>query len=230
MNLYALTGELMRHWNWAEAIQIAQFSATRFPRTTRFRLALGIAQFGKGDFLAAVDTFAALLNADPDNAAVADLLGRSCGALAEGENFACNGVYAFAERHPGDVVMSTYAAIALLHAPGNGENGENLDRAEALLRTAIARNPNYAEAYLRLGMLDQVRLRWAESATMLERAVALDPESPEAHYRLSRAYAHLGRRDEAKAQSDLHQSCAAKAKALTDARMQEVVKFVLTPG
>lgn len=226
-NLYALTGELMRHWNWAEAIQIAQYSAKLYPDQPRFGMASGIAMFGNGDYSGAVGVFSGLLMSDPENATVADLLGRSCSALADGEYTGCNGVYDFAERHPGNAVMTTYAAVALLHAPGNGAN---LGKAEALLRTAIANAPHYAEAYLRMGTLQQLRLQWAESAKTLQRAVALNPASPEAHYRLSRAYAHLGRREEAQAQTALHQSCAEKAKATQNARMQEVVQFVLTPS
>ena len=227
-NLYALTVELMRHWNWAEAIKVADSSAKLHPESgTRFRLASGIAYYGKGDYKEAVDMFSALLHDDPENATIADLLGHSCGALSDGENNGCKAVYDFAQRHPGNAVMTTYAAIALLHAPGDKEN---LDKAEALLTNALDRNPNYGEAWLRMGMLQQVELKWAESAKSLEHAVALNAESPEAHYRLSRAYAHLGRREDAQTQSALYQSCSEKAKASLNKRLQEVMQFVLTPS
>lgn len=228
VNLYALTVELLRHWNWAEAIKVADSSKQLVPESaTRFRLASGIAYYGKGDYKQAVEIFSDLLNADPDNAAIADLLGHSCGALSDGENIGCNAVYEFAQRHPGNAVMTTYAAIALLHAPGDQHN---LDKAEALLKSAIDRNPDYGEAWLRMGMLQQVELKWADSATSLERAVAINAESPEAHYRLSRAYAHLGRREDAQAQTVLYKSWSEKAKAALNTRMQEVMQFVLTPA
>ena len=226
-NLYALTAELMRHWNWKEAIEVADYGSRSFPKATRFRIAAGASLYGAGDFKGAVQVFAALLAADPANSMEADLLGRSCAALADGQFIGCEGVYEYAERHPGNPVMTTYAAIALLHAPGNPET---LDKAEALLRSAISNNPQYAEAYMRLGAVQQARQQWAESAGSLERAIALDPSSAEAHYRLARAYAHLGRREEAQQQNALRQSCEDKAKASIDARMQEVVRFVLTPG
>ena len=227
-NLYALTVELMRHWNWTEAIKVSDFAAQSHPESaTRFRLTSGIAYYGKGEYKESVGVLSRLLREDPDNAAIADLLGHSCGALADGENNDCTAVYKFAQRHPGNAVMSTYAAIAMLHAP---RDEANLTKAEMLLKTAIARDPTYGEAWLRLGVLQQIRLNWKESAESLERAVSLNRESPEAHYRLSRAYAHLGRREDAQAQTMLYQSFSEKAKASLNTKMQEVMQFVLTPG
>ena len=226
-NLYALTGELLRHWTWAEAIEVANFGAGRYPASTHFKLAAGIGYYGKGDYTEAVRVFAGLLRAEPDNAAVADLLGRSCSLLADGENTGCEGMYDFAQRHPGNAVMTTYAAVAILHAP---REKQDLDKAAVLLRSAIAAKPDYAEAYFQMGVLEQTRLLWKESAADLERAVALRPKSPEAHYRLSRAYTHLGRREEAQAEIALNRTYSQEAKDNLDAKMQEVVTFLLKPS
>jgi tetratricopeptide (TPR) repeat protein len=226
-NLYGLTVELMRHWNWDEAIKVADYGSRLYPDSMHFRMAAGASLYARSDFSGAVKVFSALLSAEPENATVADLLGRSCAALADGEFTGCEAIYKYAQRHPGNPVMTTYAAIALLHAPGDTGN---LDKAETLLHASIARNPNYAEPYLRLGTVQQVRQQWSASATSLERAVDLNPASAEAHFRLSRAYAHLGRREDAQKQNALRQSCDDQAKASLNARMQEVVRFVLTPN
>ena len=225
-NLYAVVIELLRHWNWAEAVRVSTFAEQRYPASSHFRLAEGIALYADSQYGPAVNAFSSLLKADPDNAAVADLLGRTCTLLPEGENAGCAAMYDYAERHPGNAVTTTYAAVAILHGPGGPAN---LQRAQTLLDTAIKAQPNYAEAYLQLGVLEQSRQNWQASATALERSVALHPSSPEAHYRLSRAYAHLGRRDEAAEQVAVSQSYAQKAKDSLNARMQEVMKFVLDP-
>ncbi len=226
-NLYALTAELLRHWTWPEAIEVANYGASRYPASTHFRLAAGIANYGKSDYKEAVQIFASLLEADPNNSVIADLLGRSCSQLADGENEGCRGIYDFALRHPGNAVTTTYAAVAILHAP---KEQQELDRAAALLEKAIAADPQYAEAYFQMGVLDQARLQWKESAVALERSIALRPSSPEAHYRLSRAYTHLGRREDAQAEIALHQTYSDQAKNHLDAKMQEVVRFLLKPS
>ena len=226
-NLYAVAVELMRHWNWDEAIKVARYGVTTYPDSVRFKLAEGIAYYGKSDYAPAVQMFSAQLQADPNNAAIADLLGRSCAALQDGENTGCDAVYGFAQRHPGNAVMTMYAAVAILHEPAAKQD---LNRAATMLQASIAADPKYAEAYLQLGVLEQMRQHWAESAALLEKSIALNPTAPEAHYRLSRAYSHLGRKDEAQQQIVLHQTLADEAKHKLDARLQDVMRFVLTPA
>jgi len=226
-NLYALIVELLRHWNWEEVIQVADFGTSRYPTSNHFRTAAGIAYYAKGDYTAAVGTFSKLLQQDPENMMAADLLGRSCGALGDGVNAGCAVVGDFARRHPGNAVMTTYAAIAILHAQ---QADQNLDKAASLLKEAIAADPNYAEAYLRMGVLEQMRTHWAESTPYLERCVTLNPTGAEAHYRLSRAYAHLGRNQDAQAQIALHQRYSKQSKDSLDTRMQEVMRFILSPS
>ena len=226
-NLYALTLELLRHWTWDTAIEVARFGAQRYPASPHFRIAEGIAHYAASDYKSAIPLFADLLTEQPENDTVADLLGRSCSLVAEGEELGCRGVYAYAMAHPGNAVMTTYAAAAILHQP---QAAQNLPEAQKLLSSALAANPRYAPAWFQLGVLHGIQLDWPQSAADLEHAVTLEPTLPEAHYRLSRAYAHLGRPDAAQAQLALQQTYAAKAKTTLDTRLQEVVTFLVQPA
>lgn len=225
-NLYAVVVELLRHWNWPEAIRVAKYAEARYPASSHFALAQGISYYANNQYPEAVQVFSGLLAKDPDAAPIADLLGRSCSLLPEGQDPGCLAMYSYAERHPGNAVTATYTAVAILHGP---PGTQDLDKAENLLQGAIAAQPGYAEAYLQLGIVEQIRQHWKESAAALERSIALRPTSAEAHYRLSRAYAHLGRRTEAEQQVALNQTYSQQAKDSLNARMQEVMKFVLDP-
>ncbi len=232
-NLYALTLELLRHWNWNAAAEVAHFASAKYPSSNHFQLAEGIARYAGSDFQAAVPLLSSLLVQHPEDATVADLLGRSCANLAETPDTpatatpqtpGCAQVYTFAIAHPRNAVMTTYAAAAILHQP---QASQNLPEAEHLLQAALAADPHYAPAFLQLGILQQIRLDWAGSAKSLEQAVALQPAFPEAHYRLSRAYAHLGQRDRATAEIALQQRYVQQNKASLDARLQGVVTFLV---
>ncbi len=63
---------------------------------------------------------------------------------------------------------------------------------------------------------------------MLQKAIELRPTYPEAHYRLSRAYAHLGQREEAQQEIALQQKYSQQAKDSLNNHLSEVVTFLVT--
>lgn len=226
-NLYTLIAELLRHWTWDEAIQIARYGEKLYPASIHFKLAEGIALYASSKYPASAAVFSALLNAEPDNALYADLLGRSCTLVPEGVSAECNGLLDFAHRHPENARAATYAATGILHRP---QGQQDTTQAEALLHQAIAADPKLADAYFELGVLAKMHTAWKESVPMLEQAIALRPAFPEAHYHLSRAYAHLGQREDAQREIAIQQKYSQQAKDSLNARMQEVVTFVLKPN
>lgn len=226
-NLYALTVELMRHWTWDQAYKIAAFGASRYPESIYFVVAEGISQYGGQHYPEAVVIFSELLEKDPDNALYADLLGRSCSAIAEDSSAECTGLGNFAHHHPENAQAATYAAVSLLHRPAAQQDQAEVKR---LLDQAIAANPRLPDAYFQMAVLDQSQLQWKESVGLLQKAIELWPAYPEAHYRLSRAYAHLGQRDEAQQEIALQQKYSQQAKDSLNAHLQEVVTFLVKPN
>jgi len=226
VNLYRLTVEFLRHWTWDEAIKIAEYGARQYPASAHFKAAEGIALYGNSKYPEAAETFSSLLAADPDNAMYADLLGRSCSLIVEGPS-ACKGLEEFGDKHPENARVATYVATAMLHRP---TSEQDTGKIEKLLRQAIATDPMLTEAYYQLGVLEQQRLQWKESTTALEKAVELRPSYAEAHYRLSRAYSHLGMREDAQKQIALQQQYVQQEKDNLNARMQDVMTFLVKPN
>lgn len=222
-HLFALAVELLRHWTWQPAEQIARFGLEKYPDSKRLRLAEGIAFYGNTHYAEAATVFAELLHGEPDNNAYGDLLGRSCSALGEGETADCTSLTAFAEQHPANAQAATFAAISILHRP---QTEQNLAEAERLLRQAIAHEPGSAEAHYQMGVLEQERRQWPESEAELREAVRLRPMYAEAHYRLSRAYSHEGKAELARHEIELQQQDARAEKASADAQLKEVTIFL----
>lgn len=226
-NVYVLTLELLRHWTWSEALQVAQFGQARFPADTRFAVAAGIAEYADEKYAAAAQQFSALLHAEPNNAGFADLLGRSCEAGGEATATTCGALDAFALAHPANARVAVFVAAGILRRP---VDQQDTARADALLRQAIAADPRLPEAFYQQGVLAQQRGQWQASQTALEHAIALRPAYAEAHFRLSRAYAHLGRRDDAQREIALHAQYSQQDKDQLNAHLGEVVRFLLKPS
>jgi predicted Zn-dependent protease len=83
--------------------------------------------------------------------------------------------------------------VEALAAIAETEEGlDELDAADAHVARALAAAPSHPAANLVAGMVLMKRSRYADARTALERAVALDAESPKAYYQLSLACARLG--------------------------------------
>ncbi len=222
-NLYAFAVELLRHWSWQQAIELTAFARSRYPASDRLSAAQGIAQYGNASYPQAADIFADLLAASPGNLMYAEVLGRACSLMAEDARSRCSQLQAFADAHPENAAIALHAATALLIRP-QGE--QDLPRAEKLLQRAIQSKPEESEACYQLGILYQQELRWPESIAALKKAVDLRPTFAEAHYRLARAYFHLGDRIKGDQEIALQKQFQDQEKEARDQQMRSVTLFL----
>ncbi|WP_263382132.1 tetratricopeptide repeat protein [Granulicella arctica] len=222
-NTYAVAIELLRHWSWEQAVEITRFGVKQFPESRRLAMANGIAYYGSGGYMEASAIFGGLLALDPTNENYGSLLGRSCSAAGGAAAPECQSLIAFAEKHPQNAQIDVSAAISLLHQPSAEQH---LDQAQQMLEEAIRHDAKIPEAYYQLGVLQQQRLQWVESAASLKKAVELRPSFAEAHYRLARAYSHTGEGELARKEIALQQQYAQQEKDETNARLKEVTIFL----
>ena len=204
-NVWNLALELLRHWSFEPAAAELESAVVKYPQSTRLRLGLGTAYFGKANFGKAVPVFAELLGQDPENALYAELLGMSCTAVLDAVQPDCNVLVRYALAHPKDAKAAVAAAAGLMQGQSDDKQ---IGVAYQLLRNAIAVDPKLADAWYRLGLLDQEQNNWTQSIPSLESAIALKPDYAQAHYRLSLAYWRAGRKPEAKTQMELEKKYA----------------------
>jgi len=223
-NLWDLGVEFIRHWTFDGAIPELQAGVSRFPSSVRMKLGLGIAYFGDAKYTSAIPIFAGMLDADPDSALDAQLLGMACTAVMQDARPRCSSLIAYAQSHPGDAQAAVYAATGILQGQ---LSEEQLARAEKLLRGAVAADPKLAEAHYQLGILAQDRGQWETSIPELEVAIALKPEFSVAHYRLGVAYSHTGRKKEAQEQMALNNKYRDEQARDLDRRLRQVTLFVV---
>jgi tetratricopeptide (TPR) repeat protein len=223
-NLYALGTEFLRHWTFDPAVQEFTAGVRVFPQSQRMHLGLGVALYGAGKYDEAIPVFADLLAENPGNSMYAELLGRTCTVLTEGEQPKCAALIDYAQKHPKDAVLATYAATSILHQPADRTQ---LALARHLLETAIAASPNLPEAHFGMGLLLQTESQWPRSIPELRTAIRLRPTYASAHYRLALALSHTGHHEEANAEIALEQKYTQQEQAGVDARLKEVTTFLV---
>lgn len=223
-NLYLLGIEFLRHWTFDPAAKEFAAGVKAFPQSQRMRLGLGVALYGGGKYDEAIPVFAGLLEKNPDNNMEAELLGRTCTVLTEGEEPQCRTLIDYAERHPKDAVLATYAATSILHQPADADQ---LAVARKLLETAMTANPNLPEAHYGMGLLLQTQSQWAQSIPELRAAIRLRPAYASAHYRLALALSHTGQHEQANAEIALEQKYDHDEQASVEARLKQVTTFLV---
>jgi tetratricopeptide (TPR) repeat protein len=221
-NLYALCVEFLRHWTWDGATKTATYAVERYPTSARLKLVLGVALYGSKRFADAAKVFDELLKKDPDNDVDADMLGRTCGQIAD-ENANCDTLLTFSNQHPGNASAAFYAARQILGRP---HSTADLDQAEVLLKRATAKDPKLAEGWYQFGILEAERKQWQQCAKVLEKATTLDPGLASAHYQLANAYGHLGRDADRKKELTLFQKYSAREKEHVDSEVRAMTVFL----
>ena len=222
-NLYLLSAEYLKHWTFDPALKSFEYGVAQYPSCQRLLLGLGITRYAMSQVPAAASIFAQLMDADPENTTYVELLGRSCSLFPDTIK-ECVKLIAFAEKHPKNAMIDTYAAASIL-----GESGDtpNLPLAVRLLDGAIAIDPKLPEAHYQKGLLLQYQDEWRESIPEFETSVALKPESSRAHYHLALAYARVGNREKAKEQFAMQKKYREQEKEGIDSRFNELQMFVV---
>lgn len=223
-NLYLLGIEFLRHWTFDPAAKEFAAVVQVFPKSRRMRLGLGVALYGAGKYDEAIPVFADLLAEDPGNSLYAELLGRTCTVLTEGQQPKCAALIDYAQKHPKDAVLATYAATSILHQPADTTQ---LALARRMLASALRADPSLPEARYGMGLLLQTESEWPQSIPELHAAIRLRPGYASAHYRLALALNHTGHHDEANAEIALEQKYNQQEQASVDARLKQVTTFLV---
>ena len=172
-----------------EGLELFRDYARRFPARPMARILLGEALLRSQDLPGALAEFEQAVALDP-------ALGRA--------HFSAG----FAYKELGDAEKARRALetarrlepqnpLVLFHLADLASHDEDPTPALRLLERALAANPDYAEAYVKVGQIHVRSKRFRQAVGALMEAVRLEPELPQAHYLLSRAYLGLGESDKA---------------------------------
>jgi tetratricopeptide (TPR) repeat protein len=182
------------------------------PNNDSYVYVLGSANVGKSRLPEALELFQRLLQKHPQDS----FLHYAIGAVyflqakySEAEAALKQSLAAQPNQVPAKYYLAlTYAAI-----------GED-DRAIPIFQDLIKTHPEHAPSFVKLGVIQVRQHAYEEAQRNLEQAIALDPNSVEAHYQLSLALRRLGKPAESEAQMAESHRLEAEQSSQRDLRLR----------
>jgi lipopolysaccharide biosynthesis regulator YciM len=132
-----------------------------------------------------------------------------------------------AEREPENGMVQYYYAAALISRMHSTADLKDSHRAQEALRRAQASLPKDARVYYQAGELATLEKQNQTALSNYRHAVELDPNFPEALYKLGQTYVHLGMQQEGKETLARHRMVVAKSEADVNRRNSEIQSFIL---
>jgi tetratricopeptide (TPR) repeat protein len=100
----------------------------------------------------------------------------------------------FVEKRPRNALANLYYGLSLWKGQPAGSTAIDMQKVEALLRRAVALDPKLTKGFVELGTLLSDQQRHKEAIPELRRAIELDPNQLQVHYRLAQAYQRTGQK------------------------------------
>jgi tetratricopeptide (TPR) repeat protein len=225
-NLFDWGCELLLHRTYEPAIAVFAEATRRYPNSPRLMIGLGMALDWRGRYDEAVRALLKAADLDPSDARCYLFLSKAYGSSPGQAEDVIERFRRYAELQPGNARALYYYAMSLWKGKRAGDAGQHLNEVQALLEKSIALDKNFAEAHVQLGNLLADQHEFEKSIPEYVRALELDPNLPDAHFRLGTDYVHVGQKDRAQKEFDVYQKLRAEHLAEIDKEKAEVQQFV----
>jgi tetratricopeptide (TPR) repeat protein len=198
-NLFDWGAELLIHRALQPAIEVYKKGSRLHPQSSRMLIGLGAAWYAAGSFDQAVESLCRAVDVKPEDPRPYLFLGKLQSASATHSEAITERLARFVQLQPANALANYYYAVSL-RAGLKGQPDRD-QKVEFLLKQSLRLDPKFAPAHLHLGILyaDRKDLRAAIAEYM--RALEIDPQMEDGHFRLAQAYRLVG--DQVNAQQEL---------------------------
>jgi len=225
-NLFDWGSELLLHRTLDPAITVFEKAAERYPNSPRIAIGLGIAYYSRGNYDDAVKSLLHAADLSPADPRVYPFLSRAYDSSPSQAAEVIARFRRFAEQQPKNGRAQYYYAMSLWKGKRTQDSSLDLTQIVTLLKKSIALDPSMPEAHLQLGNLHSEQGKYVDSIPEYQRALELNPDLADAHYRLAQAYVRTGDKDRAQEQIQVYQKLREQHLADLDKQRAEVRQFV----
>lgn len=226
VNLFDWGSEMLLHRTYDPAITIFRAATERHPDSAKLLIGLGLSYYFRGQYDEAVKALLRATDLNPSDPRAYMFLSKAYDSSPTQADEVIEHFKRFAELRPKDGMAQYYYAISLWKGKRAAGSNVNLEKVEALLKSAIELDDTIAEAHVQLGNLYSGQHAYDKAIPQYERALSLDPDLADAHYRMGTDLVHVGRKDEAQKEFEVYQKLRAQNLAERDRERAAVRQFV----
>lgn len=226
-NYFAWGTELLLHRAIKPAAQVFEKGTTAHPKSARMLAGLGAALYASGSYDDAARRLCAASDLQPADPTAYLFLGKMEKAAPDPLPCAAEKLARFAHDQPTNALANYYFAVSVWKRAQRNENPQYLRKCELLLQAAIAADPKLDSAYVYLGMVYAARANFAQAIETYKKAVQINPQSTEAHYRLSQAYKRVGEEEKSEQELQLYKQADKTETAAIEQQRREIRQFLI---
>ena len=225
-NLFDWASELLVHRTLEPSIEIFRQATERYPQSSRLAIGLGMALYSLGKYDAAVVSLLHATDLSPADPRIYPFLSRAYDSSPGQADEVIKRFHRFADLQPRNGRALYYYAMSLWKGKRAQDPSLDLHQIESLLTKSIELDPTLADAQLQLGNLFSDQSKYADAIPHYKRALELNTDLADAHYRLGQAYVRTGEKDRAQQELQVYQQLRAQHLADLDKQRAEVRQFV----
>jgi tetratricopeptide (TPR) repeat protein len=225
-NLFDWASELLVHRTLEPSIEIFRQATERYPQSSRLAIGLGMALYSLGKYDDAVVSLLHAADLSPSDPRIYPFLSRAYDSSPGQADEVIKRFRRFADLQPRNGRALYYYAMSLWKGKRAQDPSLDLHQIELLLTKSIELDPTLAEAQLQLGNLYSDQSKYADAIPHYRRALELNSDLADAHYRLGQAYVRTGEKDRAQQELQVYQQLRAQHLADLDKQRAEVRQFV----
>jgi tetratricopeptide (TPR) repeat protein len=225
-NLFDWGSELLLHRTLDPAIEVFRRATERYPNSPRLAIGLGMALYSRGNYDEAVKALLRAADLSPSDPRCYYFLSKAYTSSPGQAEEVIRSFRRFHELEPEDARAPYYYALSLWKGRRAQDAGLDIGQIESLLKDSIRHDSKFADAYLQLGNLYSDENKYTDAIPEYERALALNSDLADAHYRLGQAYVHTGQRQLAEQQLAIYQRLRAAHLAELERQRAEIQQFV----
>jgi tetratricopeptide (TPR) repeat protein len=225
-HLFDWGSEMLLHRTYEAAIAVFEEGARRFPESPRMQIGLGLSLYSRGKYDDAVLALLHAADLDPSDARCYLFLSKAYDSSPNQAEGVIERFKRYALLKPDNALAQYYYAMSLWKGKRAEDADLNLQVVESLLKRATDLDDALPEAHVQLGNLYADQRLYEKSIPEYVRALELNPNLSDAHYRLGTDYVHVGQKDRAQKEFEVYQKLRSEHLAEIDKERAEVQQFV----